>query len=54
MTDRRTYKYLYTRMNRRKRLMDRRQHTGPFRLVFILFLPVSEVFRRFVWEPVMR
>lgn len=45
MTDRRTFNYL-VRWNRRTRLMDRRQHSG---LARFLFIPVSDFFRRFVW-----
>lgn len=45
MTDRRTRHYLRALMNRRTRLLERRQHKGRFRF---LFMPVSDFFRRVI------
>lgn len=46
MTDRRTQVFSFQRhQDRRTRVMDRRQHEGPFRF---LFIPVADFFSRFI------
>jgi hypothetical protein len=46
MTDRRKQVFSFQRhQDRRTRLMDRRQHVGPFRF---LFIPVADFFRRII------